>query len=178
MTKREVIAAAAAVLSFAGAAYAVPNSSQVVVPSATVSSPLTIVKAVEDPSNLVNEVVATIGITGVTNDSGGQDVVCGNIWDDGVVKVSQCVNVPVGATQTVTFDLIWNGPIGQAAPGVGLLINDATSSAAPTGGALIASKDPLLLTIVQIPTLSPAMLAALAVLLLGAGFWMYRRNRA
>jgi len=176
--KREALAIATMALLFAGTASAVPNSSQVVVPSATVAGPLTIISATQDPSNLANQVVASIAVTGTTDDGGGQDVVCANIWDDGVHKTAQCKSVAVGSTSTLTFTLNWSGPIGQLAAGVGLLINDATSSAAPTGGPVIASKDPLLLTIVQIPTLSPAMLVALAALLLGAGTWMYRRRRS
>jgi hypothetical protein len=178
--KRKValLVATALSLSFAGFAHGAKNSSKVVVPSATAAGPLTVISATQNPSTLQNEVVATMAVTGVTADTPGQDLVCGDIFDDGTLKVSQCLNVPVGTTVTLKFDLKWTGPIGQLAPGVGLEVTDDTSPATAGTGPLIASVDPLQLTVEQIPTLSPAMLGALALLLLGGGIWMQRRRKA
>jgi hypothetical protein len=178
--KREAIVVAAMALLFAGAAFGAANASRAVTPSATATGSPTVTAAFTVNGTQDNTVTGTQVVTGTTNDSGGNDVVCATIFDDGALKASQCFLVPVGTMQTISFTLKWTGPIGQIAPGVGLEIVDATSTSTPGVGPIIASIDPLFLKTVDanIPTLDPAMLIALAVLLLGAGVWMYRRNRA
>jgi hypothetical protein len=180
MKRKTMFLTAVALSVLVGAAFAsnAPPSSPVSKPgpSATVG-PLTIVSSVTLPG-LENSVVAKIDVTGVTADSGGNDIVCGVIFDDGFVKASTCAEVPVGQTQPVTFALNWTGPILTGAPGFGVYIIDATSLSTPSVGATLASLDPAFTSAGTIPTLTPGMIAALAVLLLGAGIWMQRRRKA
>ena len=146
-------------------------------PSATSAGTLTVVSATTYGPN--NQVIASLKVTGTTDDGGGNDLVCGVIWDDGTVKVSQCLTVAVGATQTLTFTLNWTGPIATGAPGVGLDIYDATSATTPTTGTLLAGIDPLFLALSSpVPTLSERALIAMAALVLLAGVAFLRSRSA
>jgi hypothetical protein len=145
------------------------------VPSAVTAGTLTVVKAVTY-SGTNNEVVATLPVTGTTDDGGGSDIVCGNIWDDGTVKVSQCLSVPVGTTQTLTFTLDWTGAVLTGAPGVGLYMNDATSAATPTTGGSLGIIDPLFLALTSpVPTLSQWSLMLLVALVVVGAVILRRR---
>ena len=171
---------AAALLAAGTSALAANGPSGPAVPSAVTAGTLTVVKAVTS-SGTNNEVIATLPVTGTTDDGGGSDIVCGVIWDDGTVKVSQCLTVPVGTTQTLTFTLDWTGAVLSGAPGVGLDIYDATSAATPTTGTVLAGIDPLFLALTSpVPTLSEwALLAMTAILaVLGVAFLRRRAQRA
>jgi hypothetical protein len=145
-------------------------------PSATAAGALTVVSANSFPGPN-NQVVATLPVTGTTDDGGGNDIVCATIFDDGSIRVSQCLTVAVGATQTLTFTLNWTGPILTGAPGVGLYTNDATSAATPTTGASLGVVDPLFLALTSpVPTLSEWSLLLMATLVLLVGVALARRR--
>ena len=149
-------------------------------PSAITAGPLTLVSATTSPS-LNNQIVASQAFTGQTNDGSG-DLICATIWDDGTPKVSQCLSVPVGATQTLTFTLNWNGSILTGAPGVGLYIVDATSAATPTTGGALSSMDPILPSQFSsasspVPTMSEWALIAMALIVAALGV-VYARRRS
>jgi len=149
-------------------------------PSATAAGALTLISATTSPG-LNNQIVASQSITGTTNDGSG-DLVCATIWDDGTPKVSQCLSVPVGATQTLTWTLNWTGSILTGAPGVGLYVVDATSAATPTTGGAISSIDPILPSQFSsasspVPTLSEWALIVMA-LIVGAFGVVHLRRRS
>jgi hypothetical protein len=154
----------------------------VATPKASTAGSLTLVSATQSVPQLDNQIVATLPVTGTTDDGTG-DIVCASIFDDGAVKVSQCLTVPVGSTQTLTFTLNWNGSILQGAPGVGLYVYDATSAANPTGGSLLASMDPInpsqfSIVVTNVPTMSEwAMLAMAAMIALAGAYFLRRRSR-
>src|SRR5262249_33045982 len=74
-------------------------------------------------------------ITGDTDDGGGLDRVSFEVWDDGAMKDSEIVSVPVGTTQPVNVTLSFLGLYGSGAPGVGVLVSDV-------GGANLFDQDP------------------------------------
>jgi hypothetical protein len=63
-------------------------------------------------------------MTGTTDDGGGLDQVSFEVWDDGTMKDSQIVNIPVGTTQSVSVTLTFLGLYLSGAPGVGVVVND------------------------------------------------------
>lgn len=81
----------------------------------------------------------TFTVTGTTNDGSGDSVEL-QIWDDGTKKAFKTYSVPVGQTQTFTDSVTWAGPIGTAAPCIGVVLADM-----PSGSAL-ASVDPFCMT--------------------------------
>ncbi len=66
----------------------------------------------------------TFTVTGTTNDGGGGDSVELQIWDDGTKKAFKTYSVAVGQTQTFTDSVTWAGPIGTAAPCIGVTLSD------------------------------------------------------
>jgi hypothetical protein len=130
-----------------------------------------------------NSVTFTINITGTTDDGGGQDEVVVEIWDDGALKVSGTYSVAVGSTVDITDTLNWSGPIGEAALGVGVVLDDSP------GGASLDSVDPFVLDgeegcgditptpFEPVPVTGPAGLLALIGLLAAAGVFVLLRRR-
>lgn len=81
----------------------------------------------------------TFTVTGTTNDGSGDSVEL-QIWDDGTKKAFKTYSVPVGQTQTFTDSVTWAGPIGTAAPCIGVVLSDMPSDSA------MASVDPFCMT--------------------------------
>ncbi len=146
-------------------------------PSAMTAGALTIDSATTSPG-FNNQIVASQAITGTTNDGAG-DLVCATVWDDGTPRVSSCLSVPVGTTQTLTWTLNWTGSILTGAPGVGLYVVDATSAATPTTGTALSSIDPILpsafAAISPVPTLSEWSLLLMAALVVVGAVVLRRR---
>lgn len=59
-------------------------------------------------------------VTGQVDDGSGLDEVLFELWDDGTLKDSESVFVPVGQTQSVDVTLQFTGTYGTSAPGVGV----------------------------------------------------------
>ena len=75
-------------------------------------------------------VQTTVTVTGNTDDTGyNTDVVNLVIWNVGNVKANDLIEVPVGATRTFTILQKFPGPLGQLAPGVGVVLHEV-----PGGG--------------------------------------------
>jgi hypothetical protein len=121
-----------------------------------------------------NTVTMSASVTGTTDDGGGNDVVCGVVFDDGDVVASQCFDIPVGSTVVQQFFFQWVGPTGGDAPGVGLYIIDATDAAFPDEGPTLAFIDPFF--VVPVPTLSEWAQILMLALLVGGGLWTLRRR--
>lgn len=81
----------------------------------------------------------TFTVTGTTNDGSGDSVEF-QIWDDGTMKAFKAHSVPVGQTLTFTDSITWAGPIGTAAPCIGILLVDTPS------GNVLAVVDPFCMT--------------------------------
>jgi hypothetical protein len=87
-----------------------------------------------DCSNV--EVTITGDVNGTTDDGGGLDEVSLQLWDDGTMKDSAVVQIPVGTTQAIDVTLSFLGLYLTGAPGVGILVIDTP------GGTLLANEDP------------------------------------
>src|SRR4029453_3871343 len=70
-------------------------------------------------------------LTGAGDDGGGVDQVQFELWDDGSLKDSQVVDVPVGTTRSVNVTLSFLGLYLSGAPGVGVYLTEL-----PGGGNL------------------------------------------
>ena len=82
------------------------------------------VTATGTQSGLDNEVTATFTLTGTVDDGDGNDIVAFQIFDDLSLVGSATVSVPVGQSQAFTRTIVWTGPIGAGATGVGLYLID------------------------------------------------------
>jgi hypothetical protein len=138
------------------------------------AGPLTVTSVSYNPQTQDNSITASISLTGTTDDGGGNDVVCGIVFDDGAIVAFQCVDIPVGSTVPTIFTLQWTGPIGKEAPGVGLYVIDDTTASDPGEGETLVSIDPLFLA--PIPTLSEWALMGMVGLLVVVGLWTMRRR--
>lgn len=75
-------------------------------------------------------------VTGAVDDGGGVDQVSFQLWDDGSLKDSAVIDVPVGSTETVEVTLSFLGLYLSGAPGVGVLVREEP------GGSVLFSEDP------------------------------------
>lgn len=66
-------------------------------------------------------------ITGDVDDGGGVDQVGFELWDDGTMKDSGELDIPVGTTQPINVTLNFLGQYQTGAPGVGVLVYDLPS---------------------------------------------------
>ncbi|MBL4929899.1 hypothetical protein [Fuscibacter oryzae] len=73
-------------------------------------------------------VTGKLTFTGDNDDGLGLDDVLFQLWDDGAVKFQQIYSLAVGSTGTFSFSVFYAGLVGTSAPGVGLVVSDATSS--------------------------------------------------
>ncbi len=73
-------------------------------------------------------VTGKLTFTGDNDDGLGLDDVLFQLWDDGTVKFQQIYSLAVGSTGTFSFSVFYAGLVGTSAPGVGLVVSDATSS--------------------------------------------------
>ncbi len=75
-----------------------------------------------DPSGKCSSVSVTVAgkVTGTTDDGGGKDVITFQLWDDGTLKDSGDISVPVGQTIDFSVTLDFAGLYGHSAPGVGV----------------------------------------------------------
>ena len=73
-------------------------------------------------------VTGKLTFTGDYDDGLGLDDVLFQVWDDGMVKFQQVYSLAVGTTGTFSFSVFYTGLVGTSAPGVGLVLSDATSS--------------------------------------------------
>jgi hypothetical protein len=73
-----------------------------------------------------SEVVVNVAgsLTGTVDDGGGFDQVSVELWDDGTMKDSQVVSIPVDTTQPIDVTLSFLGLYLTGAPGVGVLVVD------------------------------------------------------
>ena len=139
------------------------------------------VGAVGDCSKVT--VSVTGEITGTIDRGGGLDSVAFQLWDDGELKDSETVSVPVGNTQSVSVTLEFEGLYGTGIPGVGIIVE--------SGGELY-SNDPFIPADVEgacgtgpvapsqvtaVPTLSTLSLMLLGAGLAGAGGLASSRRR-
>ena len=117
-----------------------------------------------------NTVKITFSALGTTDDGGYMDQICVEIWDDQVMVAITTSSVPVGVTRTNLAVATWQGPIGPAAQGIGIYMEDC-----PQGGEL-AVEDPVdLVPCGEIPTLTEWGFIAAALLL---GLFAWRRLAA
>ena len=103
----------------------VPSTRAAVVGTMTVTGTQTIAEA-GDCSRV--ELTIAGDLTGDTDDGGGLDQVSFEVWDDGTLKDSQIVSIPVGTTQTVSVHLSFLGLYLTGAPGVGVIVFDVAAS--------------------------------------------------
>ena len=83
------------------------------------------IAAVGDCSNV--QVTVAGDLTGTDDDGGGLDQVRFELWDDGTMKDSEVVAIPVGATQAVSVTMSFLGLYQTGAPGVGVYLSDLPS---------------------------------------------------
>jgi hypothetical protein len=178
------VAAALAMLS-AGAVLAGPNAPQ----GAAAAAGAIVAKASNGSFSNINLTVdscngvsgtLTVTATGTTDDGGGNDTVWFTIFDDGVQKFAQAINIPVGSTVPTTVNVFYPGQIGGSAPGIGLELGETP------GTFDLASNDPFFPTQIggcssspiATPALSPWAMGGLAGLLALMGFGtLYARRR-
>lgn len=119
-------------------------------------------------------VTVTATITGVDDLGDGMDEVTFELWDDGELKDSQVVTIPVGETQAVTVTLGFDGLYQTDASGVGVYVDSRTT---------IYSNDPFIPTdvggceVTPVPTLSGLSLMLLGAGVAGVGVASARRRR-
>ena len=124
-----------------------------------------------------NEYYITIRAMGTTDDDGaGNDEILIEIMDDGKLKSSKIISIPVGNTKTISTLLKFSGTYQTQAPGVGIYIYDDRNR-----NRRLAGQDPFIpnqveenscrTTNVTVP-LSPFTLLLLIVLI---GFFGYRK---
>lgn len=65
-------------------------------------------------------VTVTGSVTGTVNDGGGNDQVTFELWDDGTLKDSESISVPVGQTISFAITMGFDGLYGTLAAGVGV----------------------------------------------------------
>lgn len=70
-------------------------------------------------------------LTGTEDDGYGLDIVTFDLWDDGELKDSADVSVPVGETHSFNVTLGFSGRYLSGAPGVGVLANEVGYSLDP-----------------------------------------------
>lgn len=71
-------------------------------------------------------------VTGVDNDDGaGNDTITFDLWDDGDLKDTKTISVPVGQTLPVNVTLGFLGLYGTGAAGVGVLDSDGLTDIDP-----------------------------------------------
>ena len=131
-----------------------PAPSGVKGPAAVISGTLTVTGTQTITVDCPHVSVTITGsITGTVDDGGGFDEVLFELWDDGVLKDSQVVNIPVGITQPVSVTLGFQGLYGTLAAGVGIVVTDL-----PSGDPLF-NEDPFFPTDVQgvCPAPAPAI---------------------
>jgi hypothetical protein len=181
--------AAALAMLFAGVALAGPNS-----PGGTAAAPgrivakasgvtMTNINLTVDTCNGVSGTL-TVTATGTTDDGGGNDTIWFTIFDDGIQKFAQQINVPVGSTVATPVTVSYPGQIGSSAPGIGLFVGESQGASdlaetdpffpEPVGGCS-AGPAPI-----ATPTLSQWSIGGLAGLLALLGFgtlYARRRNR-
>ena len=181
--------AAALAMLFAGVALAGPNS-----PGGTAAAPgrivakasgvtMTNINLTVDTCNGVSGTL-TVTATGTTDDGGGNDTIWFTIFDDGIQKFAQQINVPVGSTVATPVSVSYPGQIGSSAPGIGLFVGESQGASdlaetdpffpEPVGGCS-AGPAPI-----ATPTLSQWSIGGLAGLLALMGFgtlYARRRNR-
>ncbi|MCW8925317.1 MAG: hypothetical protein OQJ84_03595 [Xanthomonadales bacterium] len=116
-------------------------------------------------------------VTGDTDDGGGLDSVTCEVWDDGALKDSETLTVPVGATQLLEFNLEFEGEFGTGAAGVGLVCNEIGFSADPFIPEEVAGSCPSMA--VGVPTMPRSGLLILVSLigLLGLSVLFMRRQK-
>jgi len=123
--------------------------------------------------------VTVVGeFTGDTDDGGGLDSLTCELWDDGTMKDSETLTVPVGSTAELTFNLSFEGLFGTSAPGVGVLCPEVSFTEDPFFPVDVAGNCPSEQTS-AIPVLPPAGLLLLTTLigLLGAGALYTHKRR-
>ena len=127
-------------------------------------------------------VSGTVTATGVTSDAGGADTFVVQLFDDGIQKGFAQFSVPVGSTQSFTFNFVFPGPVLTVAPGVGLYVAEVANGTAATfvdpffpqsvSGCTIGQ------TTREVPTLSTwATVAMAGILLAVAGWFGFRRKQ-
>jgi hypothetical protein len=143
----EVISAAAAVFLSAAllppALFARSNGPTAFGQRAAIPGTLTVtgtqtIGEVGECSNV--QITVTGDITGDTDDGGGADQVRFELWDDGSLKDSEEISVPVGSTVPVSVSLSFLGLYQTGAPGVGVIVVD------PPSNGFLFSFDPFLPT--------------------------------
>lgn len=138
--------AAAPVPAFAQLNGPGPFANSVTGPSAVIPGSLTVTgtQTIAQVGGCSRVSVTIAGsITGAVDDGGGVDQVRFELWDDGVLKDSQVVSIPVGVTQPVSVTLGFQGLYLTGAPGVGVAVYD------PPSEQLLFSQDPFFPTDVQ-----------------------------
>ena len=130
----------------------------------------------KDGNCTYNEYTVTLKATGDKDDDGnGNDEILIAVWDDGTIKDSKIIKIPVGSTQTITATLTFSGVYKTGAPGVGIYIYDDINR-----NTELASTDPYTPTQIErdsctpIPTVSvplhPLALFSLSLLIAIFGF--------
>lgn len=93
-------------------------------PGAVTAAPYVVTgKQIISASGQCSRVIVNIKgvVTGTTDDGGGLDTVTYELWDDGEVKDSEVVSIPVGLSMAVDVTLEFEGLYKTGAPGVGVL---------------------------------------------------------
>jgi hypothetical protein len=85
------------------------------------------------PSDECSSVSVTVtgAVQGTVDDHGGLDDITFDLWDDGSLKASQTVSVPVGATRNIAVTLSFLGRYLTGAAGVGVYAGELGWSADP-----------------------------------------------
>lgn len=73
-------------------------------------------------------VTGKLTFTGSFDDGLGLDDVLFQLWDDGMIKFQQVYSLALGVTDSFSFAVFYPGLVGTSAPGVGLVLSDASSS--------------------------------------------------
>lgn len=115
--------------------------------------------------------VLTFALQVTADAGGGTDDFRLEVWDEGALVRSVPLSVPAdGAVHTVS-GAVGLPPISQAAPGIGVVLADAS---------LLDVEDPVAAACApfEVPAASPLGLASLAAALLVAGLFVVRRRAA
>jgi len=125
MLKTNLAIAVLLILAMSTIAFAGPNGPKepVIKPQAVVIGTLTVTgtqTVAETGECSYNEYNLTGQVEGTVNDGGGMDNITFEVWDDGALKDSETISIPVGETQTINVTLSFEGLFGTGNPGVGL----------------------------------------------------------
>lgn len=120
-------------------------------------------------------------VSGTVNDGAGLDQIAIQLWDDGALRDSRALAIPVGATNAFDVTLTFSGQYGVGVPGVGIVIEDQP------GGEQIYINDPFIPTdvpgscgpgsVTAVPTLSQGGMATLILLCAALAWWRQRKGR-